>query len=94
MTNKRGAYAILLSLLFSGCTTTDLNYADRNNLDTARMRCVELAQSSGYRDVVTESVNRDGQAEWKVGFLARKDGNDHKERCEYNARTDRTHMED
>ena len=94
MINNPGVYAILLSLVFSGCATTDLNYADRNNLDTARMRCVELAQSSGYRDVLTESINRDGQAEWKVGFLARKDGKDRKERCEYNARTDRTNMED
>ncbi len=95
MMNRYVLYAIVLSLVFfSGCATTDLNYADRNNLDTARARCEELARTSGYREIITDSVGRDGQSEWKVGFLANKNGKDHKERCEYNAVTDRTHMED
>jgi hypothetical protein len=83
---------LLLILAFSGCTTTDINYADRNNVDTARARCVQLARTSGYEDIKTEAINRDGQAEWKVELQVRKDGKDGKERCEYNARTDRVHM--
>ena len=76
MINKHALYASLLSLVFSACTTADLNYADRNNLDTARGRCEELARTAGYRDVLTESIDKDDQAEWKVGFIARKDGKD------------------
>ena len=45
-----------------------------------------------YEDIKTEAINRDGQAEWKVELQVRKDGKDGKERCEYNARTDRVHM--
>jgi hypothetical protein len=84
----------LFILVLSGCASTDVNYADRNNVDTARARCVQLAHTSGYRDVTTESIDRDGQAEWKVRLVVRKDGKDQKERCEYNARTDRVHMDD
>jgi len=89
---KQMVCELLLILAFSGCTTTDINYADRNNVDTARARCVQLARTSGYEDIKTEAINRDGQAEWKVELQVRKDGKDGKERCEYNARTDRVHM--
>lgn len=89
---KQVVCELLLILAFSGCTTTDINYADRNNVDTARARCVQLARTSGYEDIKTEAINRDGQAEWKVELQVRKDGKDGKERCEYNARTDRVHM--
>jgi hypothetical protein len=75
--------ALLLILAFSGCATSDRTYADRNNVDTARARCVELARTSGYDDIKTESINRDGQAEWKVELAVRKDGRSSKERCEY-----------
>jgi hypothetical protein len=85
---------VLLSLFFAGCSTTDTNYADRNNIDSARARCVDLAQTIGYQDVKPESIDHHGQAEWKVGLLVRKDGKDRKEQCEYDARTDRVHMED
>lgn len=63
---KQMVCELLLILAFSGCTTTDTNYADRNNVDTARARCVQLARTSGYEDIKTEAINRDGQAEWKV----------------------------
>ena len=92
---KQAAYIILLGLGFSGCaTTTDVHYADRNNTDSAQSRCVELARTMGYRDVGVDSIDRDGRAEWKVRLVVRKDGKDRKERCEYNARTDRVHMDD
>jgi hypothetical protein len=91
---KQAAYVVLLGLGFSGCATTDAHYADRNNLDSARSRCVELARSMGYRDVGVDSIDRDGRAEWKVRLVVRKDGKDRKERCEYNARTDRVDMDD
>jgi hypothetical protein len=91
---KRWIYVALLGLGFSGCATTDTNYAYRNNIDSARSRCADLAQTSGYRDVAVDSINRDGQAEWKVTLVVRKDGKNSKERCEYNARTDRAHMDD
>jgi len=92
---NQAAYIILLGLGFSGCsTTTDANYADRNNLDSARSRCVQLARTMGYQDVGVDSVDRDGQAEWKVRLVARKDGKDRKERCEYNARTDSVQIDD
>jgi hypothetical protein len=80
---------MILGSSFSGCTTTsaDLNYAHRNNLDSARSRCVELARSSGYNEVAVDSVERDGQAEWKVGLVVKKDGKDRKENCQYNAST-------
>ena len=88
-------YIVLLGLGFSGCaTTSDANYTDRNNLDSARSRCVQLARTMGYQDVGVDSVDRDGQAEWKVRLVARKDGKDRKERCEYNARTDRVRIDD
>ena len=87
-------YIVLLSLGFSGCATSDANYADRNNLDSARSRCVQLARTMGYQDVGVDSVDRDGQAEWKVRLVARKDGKDRKERCEYNARTDSVKIDD
>ena len=61
-------------------------------MDSARARCVDLAHTSGYRDVAVDSIERDGQAEWKVRLVVRKDGKDSKERCEHNARTDRVHM--
>ena len=95
MFKKQALYTIvLLTVVFSGCTTSDINYADRNNVDSARARCLDLAQTSGYQDVKTESIDHSGQAEWKVGLLVRKDGKDRKEQCEYDARTDRVHMED
>ena len=80
-------------LAFSGCAMNDRVYADRNNVDTARARCVQLARTSGYDDIKTESINRDGQAEWKVGLVVKKDGKDRKERCEYNASTNRVHID-
>jgi hypothetical protein len=91
---KQAAYVVLLAVGFSGCATTDANYADRNNIDSARSRCVELARSMGYRDVAVDSIDRDGRAEWKARLVVRKDGKDRKERCEYNARTDRVNMDD
>jgi len=57
------------SVAFGGCATSDVNYADRNNVDTPRARCIQLVRDSGYQDISTESINRDGQAEWKVGLL-------------------------
>jgi len=80
-------------LAISGCATSDINYADRNNVDTARARCVQLARTSGYDDIKTEAIERDGQEEWKVQLAVRKDGKTSKERCEYNARTDRVHLD-
>ena len=85
---------LVLALGLSGCAAMDANYADRNNIDSARSRCVELARSMGYRDVGVDSIDRDGQSEWKVRFVGRRDGKDRKERCEYNARTDRVHIDD
>jgi hypothetical protein len=84
----------ILGLGLSGCATTDSdsNYAHRNNIDSARSRCVELARSSGYTEVAVDSVERDGQAEWKVGLVVNKDGKDRKERCEYNASTNRVRL--
>jgi len=84
--------ALLIILGFSGCATNDQTYADRNNVDTARARCIQLARTSGYDDIKTEAINRDGQAEWKVELAVRKDGKTSKERCEYNARTDQVHL--
>jgi hypothetical protein len=91
---KPAIHIVVLALGLSGCATTDANYADRNDIDSARSRCVELARSSGYRDIAVDSIERDGRAEWNVKLLVRKDGRDKKERCEYNARTDRVHLDD
>lgn len=85
---------IILGLLFSGCATNEANYSARNNLDAARSRCIELARSRGYQDVDVDAIDRDGRAEWNVKLVARRDGKDRKERCEYNARTDRVHIDD
>jgi hypothetical protein len=89
---KQAVCGVLMILAFSGCAMNDRIYADRNNVDTARARCVQLARTSGYDDIKTESINRDGQAEWKVELAVGKDGKTSKERCEYNARTDRVHL--
>ena len=46
--------AIGLGLGLSGCSTTsDVTYADRNNVDVARSRCVEVARTIGYSDVLS-----------------------------------------
>ena len=87
--------AICLTVLgLSACatTTSDSNYALRNNVDAARSRCVEVARSSGYQEVAVDSVERDGQAEWKVGLVVKKDGKDSKENCQYDASTNRVRM--
>lgn len=87
--------AIGLGLLLSACSTTSgVNYADRNNLDVARSRCVEVARTSGYSDIAVDSVERDGAAEWKVRLVAKKEGKDRKERCEYDARTNMARLDD
>src|SRR5262245_33819131 len=88
--------AALLALGFSACATSntsDSNYALRNNIDSARSRCVELARSSGYQEVAVDSVERGGQAEWKVGLVVKKDGKDRKESCQYDASTNRVRMD-
>jgi hypothetical protein len=92
---KQAICVALMSLGLTGCATvsSDLNYADRNNIDSARSRCVELARSSGYQEIAVDSVERDGQAEWKVGLVVKRDGKDRKERCEYNASTNRVRMD-
>ena len=65
---KQAAYFILLGLGFSGCATSDANYADRNNIDSARSRCVQLARTMGYQDVGSiqsiEMVERNGKLDW------------------------------
>jgi hypothetical protein len=48
----------------------------------------------GYRDVTVDAIDKDGQAEWNVKLVMRRDGKERKERCEYNARTDRVHIDD
>ena len=55
---------------------------------------MELASASGYRDVAVDSIERDANAKWRVRLVVRKDGRDRWERCEYNARTDRAHIDD
>ena len=90
----KATYIVLLAVGFSGCATTDAPYADRNNLDAARSRCVQLARTMGYQDVGVDSVDRDGRAEWKVRLVVRKDGKERKERCEYDARADKVRIDD
>ena len=50
----------VLGLGLSACatSTSDSNYALRNNIDAARARCVELARSSGYQEVAGLSGER------------------------------------
>jgi hypothetical protein len=92
---KQAICVALMGFGFIGCATSsaDLNYAGRNNIDSARSRCIELARSSGYQEIAVDSVDRDGQAEWKVGLVVKKDGKDRKERCEYDASTNRVRMD-
>jgi hypothetical protein len=92
---SRLAGALLATLAFGGCATTtpDDNFAYRNNLDAARGRCLDLARTTGYQDVAVDSVEREGQAEWKVDLVVTKDGKNRKERCGYNATTNRVRME-
>lgn len=71
-----------------------MTYADRNNVDVVRSRCVEVARTIGYSDVAVDSVGRDGAAEWEVRLVAKKDGKDRKERCEYDAGTNIAHLND
>jgi hypothetical protein len=91
---NRALSLIVLGLSFSGCaiTDSDSNYAHRNNIDSARSRCLELARSSGFKEVAVDSVEREGQAEWKVGLVLNKDGKNRKETCEYNASTNRVRL--
>ena len=95
MSKSLSLSAIGLCLGLGACSTTsDANYADRNNIDVARSRCVEVARSIGYSDIAVDSVDRDGVAEWKVRLVAKKEGKDRKERCEYNARTNIARVDD
>jgi hypothetical protein len=92
---KRTIGVALLGLGLSGCAaTSDSNYADRNNIDSARSRCVELARSSGYSDVAADSIERDGRAEWKVELVVAKEGKNRKERCKYDASTNIARLDD
>ncbi|SRR5258706_7048731 len=86
-------FFVALAVGFSACRTADADYANRNDTDSARSRCVELAHSTGYRRVSVDSIERDG-AEWNVRLVVRKGGKDRRERCEYNARTNVVHMDD
>jgi hypothetical protein len=43
--------------------------------------------------VAVDSVERDGQAEWKVGLVVKKDGKDRKESCQYDASTNRVRID-
>jgi len=59
-----------LGLGLAGCSTTsDVNYADRNNIEVAGSRCLEVARTSGYSDVAVDSAERDGRSEWKVRWF-------------------------
>jgi hypothetical protein len=94
----KSAQAIFVTVVgigFCGCATSssDSNYAFRNNIDSARSRCLELARSSGFKEVAVDSVEREGQAEWKVGLVLNKDGKNRKETCEYNASTNRVRLD-
>ena len=89
---KAIVYLALFGLGLGGCATTDRDYAGRNNADYARAECLKVARGSGYSDVAIDSIERDGSAEWKVGLRIKREGSDKKERCEYNARTDRAHL--
>jgi hypothetical protein len=90
---QRARY-VLAALVFIGCTASEASYSDRNTMDVARSRCLELARTSGYRDVAVDSIDRDGNSDWRVRLVVRKDGKDRRERCEYNARTNRVHIDD
>jgi len=85
-------YVLLFGLTLTGCAVSDRDYAGRNNMDQARAECLALARNRGYSDVAADAIERDGAAEWKVRLRMRRDGRDHTERCEYNARTDRAHI--
>ena len=85
---------LLFGLIVSGCATNEASYSGRNNLDAARSRCIDLARTMGYRDVTVDAIDKDGQAEWNVKLVMRREGKERKERCEYNARTDRVHIDD
>ena len=91
---KAIVYLALFGLGLGGCGAMDRDsdYAGRNNADYARAECLKVARGSGYSDVAVDSIERDGGAEWKVGLLMKREGSDKKERCEYNARTDRAHL--
>lgn len=73
MTKNQAFYAVA-GLVFIGCASSDISYAGRNNIDVARSRCVELANTSGYRDVAVDSIERKGNAEWRVRLVVRKTG--------------------
>jgi hypothetical protein len=89
----QAVFLIGLAVCLCACRTADADYANRNDTDSARSRCVELAHRNGYRDVSVDSIERDG-AEWNVRLVVRKSGKDRRERCEYNARTNTVNIDD
>jgi hypothetical protein len=52
---------------------------------------MELARDRGYRNIDVESIDREGQDEWRVIMRGRRDGSggDVTVRCLYNARSNR-----
>lgn len=92
MVKHQAIYLVLLAVGLNGCRTADADYADRNDTDSARSRCVELAHSRGYRNVSVDLIERD-RADWNVRLVVRKNGKDRRERCEYNARTNTVNMD-
>ena len=90
--NKR-LFGLSLVIVLTGCVVVDPN--DEGSARRAAEReCHQLARERGYRDALTDSVDRqDRSDEWIVVIAQHVVGPNPTMRCVYNARTNRARVE-
>ena len=90
---KKGLSGVSLVIVLTACGVVDPN--DEGSARRAAEReCHQLAGERGYRDALTDSVNREGRSdEWIVVIAQHVVGPNPTMRCVYNARTNRARVE-
>ena len=97
MKKKTVVMAGLLALSLAGCETIDRAH-DRDRArdrpqdrQEARRECLELARDRGYSNADVESIEREGQDEWRVVMRGIRDGGSREltVRCLYNVLSNR-----
>ena len=95
MKKKTVVMAGLVALSLASCEAIDRprDRRDdrRDDRQEARRACMELARDRGYRNVDVESIEREGQDEWRVVMRGRREGGGGEltVRCLYNDRSNR-----
>jgi hypothetical protein len=91
MKKKTMVMAGLVALSLVSCEAIDRGGGRRDDRQEARRECMELARDKGYRSVDVESIEREGNDEWRVLMRGRREGGggELNVRCLYNDRSNR-----